>query len=127
MANPAKSTQAKSRAQKNREASVFMVKERLKFLAPIVIAGLVIGTMVFLRSVDLSSERAKVQGTIVSSTWDQKVVRLQKVIVSVHLDDGRDVAATGHFEGPPEKGKHVVVSERVSPFGTVTYVMPDPI
>lgn len=100
-----------------------MVKERVKFLAPIVIAGVVIGAMVFFRSVDLSSERAKVAGTIVSSTWDQKIVRLQRVIVSVHLDDGRDVAATGHFEAPPEKGKHISVSERVSPFGTVSYVM----
>ena len=47
-----------------------MVKERLKFLAPIVIAGLVIGTLVILKTVDLSSERAKVAGTIMSSTVD---------------------------------------------------------
>lgn len=113
---------AKAVARKNRAVTRMIVLERLRQIVPIALIVVALAAVFIFRSVDLSHETGRHPGVIQSSNWKDDAL-VQKIFVSVKLDDGRLVEALGHFAAKPEKGATVEVSDRLSPFGTETFVV----
>lgn len=111
--------------QSNRNITLFLVRERLRTALPVALGIIGIIAAVVLSKADFSSERGKVEGVITGSTWKDGTTLRSKVLVYVHLDDGRSIVGTGHWHNPPHEGDRITLSERVSPFGAVSYVVPE--
>ena len=109
-------------ARNNRAVTRMIVAERARQILPI---GLVIAALVgvfVLRSIDFSREASRHQGVVETSNWKDSAA-IQRVFVTVRLDDGREVQAAGHFAAAPRRGDVVEVSDRVSPFGGESFVV----
>ena len=125
MSSPVKKPRdAKTIARKNREVSRAIIVERISKAAPIVAGVVVLMGFLIFRSADLSHETSRHSGIVETSTWKDNVP-IQRVYVTVRLDDGREVQAAGHFNSAPKRGDKVEVSDRVSPFGTESFIVVD--
>ena len=119
-----KQAQKKSK-RSQRDITLFLLRERLKTALPIALAVIALGAIMVWSRMDFSHERALVAGKITGSSWKEGTTQFSRVAVYVHLDDGRDVTASGHWHKPPHAGDRITLSERESPSGQLSYVVPD--
>lgn len=108
-----------------RNVTLFLLRERLRTALPVALGIIGIVAAVVLSKADFSHERGKVEGVITGSSWKEGTTLRSRVLVYVHLEDGRSIVGTGHWHAPPHVGDHLTLTERVSPFGAVTYAVPD--
>lgn len=114
-----------TRKSTHRDIDRILLLRRLKAILPVMAIAVVLAGIYVLRMADLSRERARVEGTVTGTNLGMAQNTTQRVYVYVHLDDGRDVVAKSPMHIAPAAGRHIRLSERVSPFGAVTYVVPD--
>ncbi len=112
------------RAERERELSRLIIKERIKRSAIAVIAAVAIfGTYVFLtyertRLVDVTVETARLDGTVVSTAPG---LTGKSMVVHVRLDDGREIDATSTLKLQPVPGAHTQIRMARHQSGRVTY------
>ena len=112
------------RAERERELSRLIWKERIKRSAIAVLAAVAIfGAYVFLtyertKLVDVTVETAKLDGTVISTAPG---LTGKSMVVHVRLDDGREIDATSYLKLQPVPGAHAEVRMARHQSGRVTY------
>ena len=107
-----------------RRLSALVWRERLRRLAPIVLAVLVLTGLL---TVFLVQQMDRADRTVSVAVHNATVVTVKQgggaraAILNVHLDDGRDVEAFSGLRWTPFAGAHVVINEALHASGKHTF------